>query len=616
MPYKIFLLPIILCCSFFFSKGQADVIPVLKHIKSERIILKNENDLLPLKRLDTLKIACITLGLEKENNFSQTLALYTQIQNFPLPGDANFLKSFLQIQSQLSEYNLLIIAASVDLSDHNYQYDRIENMLAYLSEQTDKKKVLLLFDKFDRGKLTMSTEAMQSILYVPSVQADFQSLAAQTLFGGIGTAGKLKRNISDEFKKGHGLELEDDFRLSYSIPEQMSINAALLEDSIEAIVEQGLREKAYPGAQVLVAKDGHVIYHKAFGFHTYDNLRPVQLTDVYDFASVTKVTSALPALMKLYGEGQFDLDAPFEQYFPYFKNSDKAQLSFRSMLAHNARLHPYIVYWQNTLKKNGRYKARTFKTKYSEKYPVRITDNLYLHHRYKKKIYKAIKKSPLNEEAGYRYSGLSFLIYPEIVSKLCGEDYESYLYKTFYHKLGAHSLLYNPYKHLPLEQIVPTERDTFFRKIQVHGSVHDEASAMLGGISANAGLFGNANDLAKLFQMYLNGGVYGGERYIAEEAIKEFTRCQYCEKGNRRGLGFDKPLIKYTPDGGYIAKDAGPDSFGHSGFTGIFVWVDPKENILVVFLSNRVYPTRENTKLYSLDIRARLHQAVYGAIKK
>jgi CubicO group peptidase (beta-lactamase class C family) len=224
-----------------------------------------------------------------------------------------------------------------------------------------------------------------------------------------------------------------------------------------------------------------------------------------------------------------------------------------------------------------------------------------------------IRKSPVNPEQGYVYSGLAFYLWPEIVENLTGEDFEHYLKNRIYHRLGAYTLTYNPYKNFSLDQIVPTENDTFFRKIQIHGVVHDEGAAMMDGVSANAGLFGTANDLAKLMQMYLNMGEYGGYQYISSQTLKLFTACHYCNEEDRRGLAFDKPPIK-NKELGMPAIDAGEDSFGHSGYTGTFTWADPDSGILFVFFSNRVYPTRNNNKIAELSIRPKMHQSIYDAI--
>ena len=286
------------------------------------------------------------------------------------------------------------------------------------------------------------------------------------------------------------------------------------------------------------------------------------------------------------------------------------------MLSHQAQLQPYIVFWQNALKENGKFKRKSFRSKSNKKFNIPITDSLYLHQRYKNQMVKEIKKSSLLDKKEYRYSGLLFLLMPDILAKITKSNFENYLEEFFYKPLGIKRLLYNPLNRFNIEEIVPTENDTFFRKQLVRGHVHDEAAAMLNGVSCNAGLFGNAHDLSILFQMYLNGGEYNGKRYIAESAINEFTRYQYPESNNRRGIGFDKPMIEYNSNDSYVARDASADSFGHSGFTGTFVWADPKDDLILIFLSNRVYPTRANSKLYSLGIRPKLHQAVYDAIKE
>jgi len=374
-----------------------------------------------------------------------------------------------------------------------------------------------------------------------------------------------------------------------------------------------------------------VIYHQAFGYHTYDSTRATQLTDIYDLASVTKVSSGLAALMKWYGEGDFDLEAPLKKYYPDFEGSNKADLPLRKILAHQARLRPWIPYWQGTLRGNAKYPWRRrwksgvnndFRFKWatlspdsSARFPIYLSDGLYQHRNFRQEMMKAIRKSPLNEEPGYVYSGLFFYLLPDIVAEKAGMDYEAYLKENFYHPLGAYTLTFNPLRFYPKDRIVPTEVDTFFRMTTIHGYVHDEGAAMMNGVSGNAGLFSSANDLAKLFQMYMNKGSYGGQQFISEYALNEFAQCQYCPKDNRRGLGFDKPLIEYDARASSVAEAASPNSFGHSGYTGTFAWVDPDAELLFIFLSNRVHPTRNNRKLYQLNIRPRIHTVLYEAIK-
>ena len=398
-------------------------------------------------------------------------------------------------------------------------------------------------------------------------------------------------------------------------PYLVGMDKDILNNGIDSVMQEALAAKAFPGAQVLIAKEGKLIYHKAWGFHTYDSTRKVQLDDIYDFASITKVAASLPAIMTLIDDEKIHLESPLKAFYPDFYPSNKEDMTLRRLLTHTAGLKGWIPFWKDTKKKNGKWKRRTFKTKQSKRYPIRIDENLYLHRNYHKKIFKAIKESPTTETGKYIYSDMGFYLYPTVVENLSGQSFETFLKENIYKKIGANSLTFNAYQHFPLEKIIPTERDTFFRNSQIHGQVHDEGSIMLGGISGHAGLFGKAVDLAKLFQMYLNGGTYGGQRFIKEETLNEFTRYQYPEKDIRRGIGFDKPLLEYHPQKSSTAKDASPDTFGHSGYTGTLVWADPKHDLIYIFLSNRVYPTRLSRAIYDLNIRPRIHQVIYDAME-
>lgn len=319
--------------------------------------------------------------------------------------------------------------------------------------------------------------------------------------------------------------------------------------------------------------------------------------------------------MKLYDEGKFNPDDKLSKYFKEFRHSNKKDMIFRDVLTHQARLKEWIPFWKNAIKKDGSYRRNTFKSDSSRRYSIKVAEGMYLNRKYYKTMYKDIKKSPLLEKKKYVYSDLSFILAPAIISRLTHADFESYIKSSFYKPLGASTLTFNPFMYYPLGRIVPTENDTFFRKQQIHGHVHDEGAAMLNGVSGHAGLFGTANDLGKLMQMYLQKGQYGNRRYFKESTVNEFIRCQFCDQGNRRGLGFDKPFIDHK-DKGTPSKDASDESFGHTGYTGTFTWADPKNGLLLVFFSNRVYPTRNNNKLSDLNIRPSVHQVLYDAIKQ
>ncbi|MCF8247811.1 MAG: serine hydrolase [Saprospiraceae bacterium] len=547
------------------------------------VLLRNEGELLPLKKLDEHVFSWWSVGLGQQNVFEKTLNKYR-----PASPQRKF----------YDEKDILVMGINADSLQPNSPIPlALEQRAKFMAEKGSL--VLAIFGNSLIVKDLPMFSLADALLFVPSADSLSQSLAAQVIFGGCAANGLSTSHI----------------RLGYAPPSFVGLDGQLMADSIRAIVEEGIRAQAFPGAQVLVAKDGMVVFHQTYGFQTYDSLQPVRPDGLYDFASVTKVTSTLPALMRLYGEGKFDLDAPLKTYLPFFKKSDKADVTYRQFLAHNGRLKPSIVFWSQAKKEDGSWKRRSFRDHYSRRYPIHITDSLFLFKKYKRQIYKGIRDLPLNQKSGYVYSDLSFILYPKVVEKLTGESLEPYLKETFYRPLGAFTLTYNPLGRFSIVRIVPTERDTFFRRKQIQGTVHDETAAMLGGVSGHAGLFGTAGDLAKLVQMYLNGGEYGGERFISEAAVREFTRCQYCPADNRRGLGFDKPLIEYDAQKSYVAQSASPESFGHSGYTGTFFWADPTYNLLVIFFSNRVYPDRSHTGISDLNIRPRVQQAVYDAMR-
>ncbi|MGB5698578.1 serine hydrolase domain-containing protein [Muriicola sp.] len=388
---------------------------------------------------------------------------------------------------------------------------------------------------------------------------------------------------------------------------------------VDSIITNGIINEAFPGAQLLVAEKGVIIFHKTYGFHTYDSLQPVKKNDLYDLASLTKILGPLPLLMKLYEEGSIDLDAPFSIYWKSWQGSkDKKDLTLREILAHQAGLTPYIVFLKKVLH-NDKLRFRFLRHSPSKKFKKQAFQNLYVADRFQKIMNREIRHSKVDDLKTYKYSGLAFLIFPELIEQLSGHSFSYNLTKEFIFPLEIPSLGYLPrQKNFP-NAIVPTEYDDQYRKALVQGWVHDENASLLGGISGNAGLFGTAHDLFRYMQFYQNYGILDGQRLLEEETVKEFTRVQFPENENRRGLGFDKPLLDNASkplEDAYPAPSASPESFGHSGFTGTFVWADPKNQLVFIFLSNRVFPIREHRQLYDLKIRTRLHQLFYDQLDK
>jgi CubicO group peptidase (beta-lactamase class C family) len=407
-------------------------------------------------------------------------------------------------------------------------------------------------------------------------------------------------------------------QLTYNTPESVGLNSSYIEFNVDSIMNDAINQKAFPGAQLLVAKKGKIIFHKTYGFHTYDSVQKVAKDDIYDLASVTKIVGPLPALMKLYEEGKIDLDAPFSNYWTSWKNrKDKKDITLRELLSHQAGMNPYIVFLSEVLK-NGTPKNRFIKKESEKRYSKKVYNNLYVKNRFNKKVFRKIKRSKVSNDKTYQYSGLASLIYPTLIEKITGENYEDYLNKNFYKPLGCEVLGYNPLTKNFKNNIVPTELDSFFRKDYVKGYVHDENAALLGGISGNAGLFATALDLGKYMQMLLQKGTYDGTHFFKPSTVDAFNKIQYPENNNRRGLGFDKPIIRndtLSIKEAYPAPQVSPESFGHSGFTGTFVWADPANDIVFIFLSNRVYPTRSHTNIYNLNVRPKLQQVFYTSPK-
>ncbi len=568
-------------------------------------VLKNEDQSIPVKDLEKKKIACIAVNQPSPTAFQEMVSNYTWTDHFSCCPGGNSEDSLLE---KLKSYDVVLAGI--------YQRGDARGTEAFLSSLSDQVHLISVIfdDPCAIGELE-GLESSEALVLAYQHNNFTEELAAQLIFGGIGGQGRLPVRIDDEYPAGHGISTVGHVRLQYAYPENAGVSSETLNRNIDSIVLSGLEAGAYPGCEVIAARRGMVIFHKTYGYHTYDARIEVQKQDLYDLASVTKVSAPLAGLMLLEGMGKFYHADRLGDYAPSMKGSDKADLGLRDVLAHQAGLHPYLLYWKNTVTKGGNYKRRYLRDRPSEKFSVQVADRIYLKSTYRKKIYREIKKSALGEKK-YVYSGLSFLLFPEIIEELSGERYEDFLSENIYHPLGAWDIVFNPYRFYPLSRIAPTEIDTLFRRQLVHGFVHDEAAAMMGGYSGNAGLFSTANDLLKLFEMYRRMGNYGGEQIIAEDILKEYTRCQFPENRNRRGLGFDKPSLGDNDgtESDYPCPGASPSSFGHSGFTGTFAWADPEHEISYVFLCNRVYPTRENDLLSEMNIRTAILQCIYDSI--
>ncbi|MDI9355805.1 MAG: glycoside hydrolase family 3 N-terminal domain-containing protein [Chitinophagaceae bacterium] len=576
--------------------------------------LKNEKNCIPLNDLENLNLISISLGVDTFSFFQQRLNDYTEMPQFFLKKNAT-IQEITNIKNQIPQKtNCVILAIHQGARIANTKEQLSKEVLDFAQDIISSKKTILValrnpylipnIPNFEKASVLITT-------YQDHILA--QDMAAQAIFGGISTSGKLPVTFHKKYVNGLGIKTKGNVRFKFTIPEEIGINSKRLESRIDSVMQNAIQKKAFPGGQVLLAQDQKIFFHKVYGFHRYDSIQKITPTDIYDLASITKVTAGIPSIMKLYDERKIDLNGKLKTYYPYFKNSNKKNISLLNMLTHQAGLKGWIPFHTEAKNKDGSFKAKTLSTKISKNYPYKITDSLYLYKNYKPQLLKLIKNSPLNKEKKYLYSDLSFYLYPDIIKKITGENFEQYLSKNFYTPLGVKTMTYNAGEKFPIQRIIPTEVDTFFRMQTLHGIVHDEGAALLNGISSHAGLFAKATDLAVVWQMYLNGGKYGGKKYINPQTIQKFSTCQFCELGNRRGIGFDKPPIVFDSCDckNFVARQTPHSSYGHSGYTGTFVWADPENKLLYIFLSNRVHPTRNNSLISDMNVRPTIHKIIY-----
>ncbi len=573
-------------------------------------LVSDENGLIPLHDLDTLNIASISLGSAELTPFQDMLSNYAPINHF------NALKSLTENQinnlvKNVASFNLVIAGIHNTSIFPGRDFGISPGNLKLLNRLADSTKVILvMFSSPYSLSLLEDTTDYAAIILAHQDNKLSNEIAAQIIMGSIDAHGRLPVS-SLSYPAGFGLDAQSIDRLKYTLPEEVGIPRKHLQ-KIDTIILNSIKEEEIPGCQVLIAKDGKVIYKKAFGYHTYKKGNFVKNTDLYDIASVTKVAATTLSIMRLCDQGKLDIDHKLSWYLPYLNGTNKEQIIIREMMAHQSRLKPWIPFYLNTLK-DGKPAEEFYSRKLDEKHTVKVADNLFIRNDYSYTLFDSIIHSDLRRKKDYKYSDLGFYLLKGAIENLTNKPLDSYVQEEFYKPMGLQYTGYLPLKQFKPVQIVPTEDDHYYRHQLIHGYVHDPGAAMLGGVAGHAGLFSNANDLAIFMQMLLNGGTYGGHEYIRESTVKQFTSQQFPLNENRRGIGFDKP-DPLDWDRGPTCESASPGSFGHSGFTGTYVWADPKYNLVYIFLSNRVHPSASNTKLIRNNTRTLIHQVIYDAL--
>lgn len=567
-------------------------------------LIKDSNAILPIRNLEKHKIAYIKLGESDNYVFKKRIQDYANIAVF----NAKNLQKF-----NSKDYDILIIGVHKSNANPWKSYKISAKDLKIITDLAKDNVVILdVFASPYALKDIKNFKNIDAILVSYQNSTISQDLSAQIIFGAIGAKGMLPVTINTDFKTGFGLRSANLFRLRFGYPEEEQMSSTKL-NKIDSIANIVLKKKMAPGMQVLVARHGKVVFRKNYGYYTDKKQRKVTDNSIYDIASLTKILGALPQIMKAEEQGKFKLDDTFGKTFPVTKGSNKDTVTIREALSHVGRLKAWIPFYIKTLDSITKKPSKKYYRKEKSKaFSIRVAENLYLRSDYMDTIYKRIAEAPQRIHKGYKYSGFAFYLFKDYLEKLYKKPLNKLDDAQFFKPLGATTLTYKPLEKFKKEQIVPTEKDAYFRYQLLQGDVHDMGAAMLDGVSGNAGLFSNSLDVAKMMQMYLQKGYYGGKRFLKTKTIDKFNHRYYKKDSVRRGLGFDKPQL--NPDILATCGCVSDKSFGHSGFTGDLAWADPESGIVYVFLSNRVYPTMQNRGLVKEDIRATVQQIIQDAI--
>ena len=581
-------------------------------IKNALTMVRNTQHLVPFGRVDTLSFASLSIGADGLTAFQKRLSSYAKMTHLYTGKELNDERQ-ATLLAQLSKYKVVFVGLHDMASAASKNYGISYSSIQFLKKLNTKTKVVLsifgspyslkFFDEFESVQMAYESEAL------------VQDLSAQALFGAFGMTGRLPITASERSRFNAGEETQANGRMGYSIPEAVGMSSDTL-NRIELIANEAINVAATPGCVVLVAKDGQIIYEKAFGHHTYLKDHPTQTSDVFDLASVTKIAATTISMMRFMDDGRIDLRKPLSNYLPNLNGTNKAAMVVQDIMAHNAGLVGWLPFYKRTLGHTpdslNKPSLKYYRSTPEGEFVVPVASNLYLHKNFMDSIFMQIRQSELRPNINYRYSDLGFYLLAQMVEHQSGMGFDKYVDSTFYAPLGLQSATFNPWKKFPIEQMPPTEEDHYYRQQRVQGYVHDMGSAMLGGVSGHAGLFSNANDLAVIMQMLLQQGYYGGNRYLEPQTVQNFITRH--PRSIRRGVGFDMyPMGASYPTN--MSAQASESTFGHTGFTGTCTWVDPEHNLVYVFLSNRTFPSQHNNRLEKFDTRQRIQGVVYKSIR-
>lgn len=560
---------------------------------NQTVLLNNQVNIIPLRNLNERFIACITsLDIPMSTAFGDQLSRYAPIDRFIVPAQAN---RYMHLDEEVKFHNTIIFAlAAEDLVDRR--------LMQFITTQAVGKEIVLVV--FGDGMRINELDFVHfPVLWNPEATGKSAADAAMSIFGGLACTAKLPYSFSPRYATGAGYTTGQT-RLEYTNAAALGIDQVRLETDIDNVMREAIRERAMPGGVVMAVKSGKVIFEKSYGYHTYERKEPTKITDIFDMASITKITATTPTIMRLTERGTVNLDSTMGYYLLQAQGTNKAGTVLRDVMLHEAGFTPYIPFYREL-------DPNDLSTDSSAIYAVKVADNCYIRTGYYEEVmWPIMLQSKLNTIGNYVYSDISMYVMKEVAEHQTGIPIQDYIQQEFYRPLGMQTAGYLPRLRFAKKRIVPTEQDKTFRKTLLQGYVHDQGAAMAGGIAGHAGLFATANDLAIYGQLLLNRGEYGGDRYFKAETVDLFTSKQSAT--SRRGLGFDRHDPDTTKE--YPSKLASEATFGHTGYTGTCIWIDPKQQLIYIFLSNRVHPV-VSTKLYALNVRSRIQDILYEAIR-
>jgi CubicO group peptidase (beta-lactamase class C family) len=585
----------------------------VKHqlIEEAITVVQNQRAMIPLVNLREPSIATLAIGSTQPTPFQNRLDSYLHAGKFFVPSSLSGV-DIPSLLKDLQKYSRLIVTLHRLNNKAADGYGLTKDILQLIQNLNRQQDIILVV--FGTPYSLKFFENIDHVIMAYEDTPETEDITAQGLVGVFGFKGKLPVTASNIFPLHQGYTTPSLLRLGFSVPERVGMSSDSLE-MISEIVDQMIQIHAAPGCQVLVAREGRIIYEKAFGNHTYDQNDPVYMTDLYDLASVTKVAATTLSVMKLKEEGILSLNKSLGDYLTWIRGSNKADMRIDRVMAHHAGLQSWIPFFEATI---PAYRLRhhlpddVYCTEPNSRYCIQVADGIYMDRSYLDTMKAGIFLSGLNQDGQYVYSDLGYIMLAEIIRQETGVTLDHYVDSVFYQPLGLNRIGFKPLLRFSPDEIVPSEDDEYFRCQRLQGYVHDMTCAMLGGVSGHAGLFSDAEDLAVIFQMLMNKGEYGGRRYLDAQDIDLFTT-RY-QNSTRRGIGFDMKELDHEKTQ-LTSMYSSPATYGHTGFTGICVWNDPESQLIYVFLSNRTFPSMKNGLLSAYNIRERIHSRAYRAIQ-